>query len=161
MVDVMSAEMRSALMSRIRGKSTGPELLVRNRLWRAGFRYRLHAKGLPGRPDLVLRKWKAVVFVHGRFWHRHAGCRYFRLPKTRSDFWNEKLKRNQERDEMAIAALMGRGWRVAVVWECAVRSDPDAVGSTLANWLRQGGGSVQVEGSDQAVRSRQLHPPRI
>ena len=86
MVDVMSAEKRSALMSRIRGKSTGPELLVRNRLWRAGFRYRLHAKGLPGRPDLVLRKWKAVEFVHGCFWHRHAGCRYFRLPKTRSDF---------------------------------------------------------------------------
>ena len=161
MVYVMSAEKRSALMSRIRGKSTRPELLVRNRLWRAGFRYRLHAKGLPGRPDLVLPRWKAVVFVHGCFWHRHAGCPYFRLPKTRSDFWNEKLGRNQERDEMTIATLMGRGWRVAVVWECAVRSDPDAVGSTLANWLRQGRGSVQVEGSDQTVRNRKLHPPRI
>ena len=161
MVDVMSADKRSALMSRIRGRDTGPELRVRKQLWCAGFRYRLHTKGLPGKPDLVLPKWKAVVFVHGCFWHRHAGCPYFRLPKTRPDFWNEKLRRNQERDEMAIATLIDAGWRIAVVWECAVRIDPDAVGSKLTTWVGQGEGSIQVEGSDRAVRSRQLHPLRI
>ena len=161
MVDVMSADKRSALMSRIRGKDTGPELRVRKQLWRAGFRYRLHAKGLPGKPDLVLPKWEAVVFVHGCFWHCHAGCPYFRLPKTRPDFWDEKLRRNQERDETAISALIDVGWRVAVVWECAVRSDPDAVGRKLAAWAGRGKGNIQIEGLDQKVRSRQLPLPRI
>ena len=134
MVDVMSADKRSALMSRIRGKDTGPKLRAPKQLWRAGFRYRLHAKGLPGKPDLVLPKWKAVVLVHGCFWHRHTDCPHFRLPKTRPEFWDEKLRRNQERDEAAIAALINVGWRVAVVWECAVRNNPDAVGRKLAIW---------------------------
>ncbi len=160
MVDVMSADKRSALMSRIRGKDTAPELHVRRQLWRAGLRYRLHAKGLPGKPDLVLPKWKAVVFVHGCFWHRHTGCAYFRLPKTRPGFWDEKLRRNQERDVMAIAASIKAGWRVAVVWECALRNDPDTVGRKLTTWIRRGKRSIRIEELDHAVRSRQLHPPR-
>lgn len=160
MVDVMSADKRSALMSRIRGKDTGPELHVREQLWHAGFRYRLHTKHLPGKPDLVLPKWMAVVFVHGCFWHRHAGCTYFRLPKTRSEFWDAKLRRNQERDEIAISTLINSGWRVAVVWECAVRNDPDAVGRELTTWLKQCKGSIKVEEDDQTVQSRRLQPPR-
>jgi DNA mismatch endonuclease, patch repair protein len=95
MVDLMSAEKRSALMSRIQGKNTAPELFVRQYLWRAGFRFKLHQSGLPGRPDLVLKRWNAVLFINGCFWHRHEGCPYFRLPKTRRDFWDEKLRANR------------------------------------------------------------------
>jgi DNA mismatch endonuclease (patch repair protein) len=157
----MSAAKRSALMSRIRGKDTGPELLVRNELWRAGFRYRLHSKRLPGKPDLVLPKWKAVVFVHGCFWHRHGGCAYFRLPKSRPEFWDEKLRHNQERDERAIECLIDSGWRVAVVWECAVRSDPDAVGRILGAWIKLGRNSIQLEGADKAVYARPIQLPGL
>src|SRR5690625_5211092 len=109
MTDVMSSDKRSALMSRIRGTNTKQELLVRRYLWHAGFRYRLHVAGLPGRPVLVLPKWNAVVFVHGCFWHRHTGCPYFRMPKTRAAFWDEKLTRNKVRDSTAITALRQGG----------------------------------------------------
>lgn len=136
MADIMSAEKRSALMSRIRAKDTRPELCLRKQLWRAGFRYRLHGKQLPGQPDLVLPKWNAVVFVHGCFWHAHAGCAYFRLPKARAEFWAEKLGRNRARDAAAIAALLQDGWRVATVWECSLRADADAAGQRLTRWLR-------------------------
>lgn len=140
----MSADKRSALMSRIRAKNTKPERLVRQHLWRIGFRYRLHSKNLPGKPDLVLPKWRAAIFVHGCFWHRHLGCPYFRLPKTRTDFWDEKLRRNSERDAQAISALIEEGWRIAVVWECAVRASPQNVGSNLAEWIRSDRASLEV-----------------
>lgn len=156
MVDVTSAEKRSALMSRIRGKDTAPELLVRRYLWKSGFRYRLHAKGLPGKPDLVLAKWNAVVFVHGCFWHRHAGCTCFRLPKTRPDFWDAKLQRNRDRDVVTIRQLLNADWRVAVVWECALRVSPERVGQVLAAWLGSGGRGVQVLGQAHMVRSRSI-----
>lgn len=156
MVDVMSADKRSALMSRIRAKNTGPEILVRKYLWRAGFRYRLHNKRLPGKPDIVLPRWNAVVFVHGCFWHRHVGCPYFRLPKTRPRFWDEKLASNQARDAAAIATLIDDGWRVAVVWECAVRASADATGRTLASWLQRGPTSIQLAGSGRPIKSRKL-----
>lgn len=138
MVDVMSAEKRSALMSRIKGKNTAPEVFVRKYLWRAGLRYRLHTRGLPGKPDLVLKRWGAVVFIHGCFWHRHEGCPLFRLPKTRADFWDQKLRGNQTRDLKAIAALSADGWRVCVVWECALRSDPESTCQKLIDWIRSG-----------------------
>lgn len=153
--DVMSAEKRSALMSRIRGKDTGPELLVRRELWGAGFRYRLQVKGLPGKPDLVLPKWKAVVFVHGCFWHRHSGCDNFRLPKTRPEFWDAKLRSNSARDAAATRRLIEEGWRVAVVWECALRTDTHKVGEILVAWMTEGQGSMEITGQRHTV---QRHP---
>ena len=159
MTDVMSPDKRSALMSRIRGTNTKPELLVRKYLWHTGFRYRLHVAGLPGRPDLVLPKWNAVVFVHGCFWHRHAGCPYFRMPKTRAAFWDAKLTRNKERDSTAIAALRHGGWRVAVVWECALRTDPDEVGRRLTRWLGQVSVGVQLEAKGSDIKSTRLEKP--
>lgn len=156
MVDVMSAEKRSALMSRIRAKDTIPEMQVRRFLWANGFRYRLHPRGLAGKPDLVLDKWNAVVFVHGCFWHRHVGCSYFRLPKTRPDFWDAKLQDNRYRDAAAIKALMNAGWRVAVIWECALRGDSNRVGELLASWLRSGKKSAQIVGQKHTVHSAPL-----
>jgi len=147
MADIMSAERRSALMSRIRAKDTRPELCLRKELWRAGFRYRLHGKQLPGQPDLVLPKWNAVVFVHGCFWHAHAGCPYFQLPKSRPEFWAKKLDQNRKRDSGAVAALRKDGWRVAVVWECAVRAEAAATAQRLGRWLRSRRPTMEVKGS--------------
>lgn len=150
MVDVMSAERRSALMSRIQGKNTAPELLVRRYLWRAGLRYRLHERGLPGKPDLVLKRWGAAVFIHGCFWHRHEGCSLFRLPKTRADFWDKKLRNNQVRDLKAVDGLSKAGWRVCVVWECALRSAPQTTCQRVVDWIRSGDASAIMEASKQA-----------
>lgn len=105
-------------MARIRGKDTGPEMAVRKAFWAAGLRYRLHDKNLPGKPDLVFPGHRTVVFVHGCFWHSHEGCPNFRLPKSRTDWWAEKLARNKARDAEVRAALEAAGWRVIVVWEC-------------------------------------------
>ncbi len=106
-------------MSRVRGKDTLPEMQVRRGLHARGLRYRLQDRQLPGRPDLVFPKHKAVIFVHGCFWHAH-GCSLFRLPRTREDFWREKLAKNRMRDEQALADLNASGWRVLVIWECAL-----------------------------------------
>lgn len=119
-MDIISPEQRSALMSRIRGKDTKIELEIRRGLHTLGFRYRLGGAGLPGRPDIVLPKYRTVVFVHGCFWHRHD-CHLFRLPKTRTDFWKAKTDANHERDERAIARLAASGWHSEVVWECQLR----------------------------------------
>lgn len=151
MVDVMDAGTRSALMSRIQAKDTKPELIIRRLLWRRGFRFRLHGRKLPGKPDLVLPKWGAVVLVHGCFWHRHEGCPYFRLPKTRADFWDNKLGRNRERDAATVATLGGMGWRVAVVWECAIRTDHLAVVEQLSAWLTSGSDTIQIEALDGVI----------
>lgn len=136
MTDVMSADKRSALMSRIKGKNTKPEMLVRRALWHAGLRYRLHARHLPGRPDLVLPRWRAVVFVHGCFWHQHPGCPLAAVPATRPDFWQSKLAGNRQRDDRAREALVNAGWRVAVVWECALRRSPETTVRDLIEWIR-------------------------
>ena len=120
-MDIISPEHRSALMSRIRGKDTGIEVTVRKGLHRLGFRYRLGGAGLPGRPDIVLPKYRTVVFVHGCFWHGH-GCHLFRLPKTRPDFWKQKIEANRERDHNAALALERLGWQVETIWECALRN---------------------------------------
>lgn len=156
MVDVMSAAKRSALMSRIRGEDTRPELLVRRYLWHAGFRYGLHSARLPGKPDIVLPKWNAVVFIHGCFWHRHSGCPHFRLPKTRTAFWDKKLARNRARDSAAIATLVTHGWRVAVVWECAVRADPGVAGKKLVDWLQRSKTGIELTGAKTTVKSQRL-----
>lgn len=105
-------------MSRIRSRDTAPERLVRSALHRAGYRFRLHRKDLPGRPDIVLPKHRTVVFVHGCFWHRHVGCQYAYVPKSRHHFWNAKFRGNLERDRRHVQALRRLGWRVVTVWEC-------------------------------------------
>lgn len=152
----MSGAKRSALMSRIRARDTKPELCVRHYLWRAGFRYRLCPRNLPGKPDLVLPKWCKVVLVHGCFWHRHVDCPYFRLPKTRALFWDEKLRKNRRRDLLVIDRLVADDWRVAVVWECAVRLDSDKTGAKLAEWLVHGKGNLEVDGSTGRIRTRRM-----
>ena len=108
-------------MSQIKGKDTKPELLVRQYLHARGLRYRLHDKTLPGKPDLVLPKYKTVVFVHGCFWHKHEGCRYFVVPKTRTDFWLTKIGKNVVNDERQQAELTAAGWKVLTVWECELK----------------------------------------
>jgi DNA mismatch endonuclease (patch repair protein) len=109
-------------MSQISGKDTKPEMIVRKFLHANGFRYRLHVKELPGKPDLVLPKYNTVIFVHGCFWHVHEDCKYFKIPQTRSEWWKEKLYGNKERDEKKIEELKEMGWKVIVVWECDLKS---------------------------------------
>ena len=120
MTDVLSPAQRRLNMSRIRGRDTKPEMLIRRGLHARGLRYRLHDRSLPGRPDLVFPKYHTAVFIHGCFWHAH-GCSLSTLPATRRDFWKEKLAANAARDHRAIVALQSEGWRVLVIWECALR----------------------------------------
>lgn len=127
MVDSLSPEHRSWNMSRIRGKDTGPETQLRSMLHRAGYRYRLHSPDLPGRPDIVLRKYSTVIFVNGCYWHRHRGCRKATTPTTRTEFWLAKFKATVDRDIRKTAELIAAGWRVLVVWECEIASQPVAV----------------------------------
>ncbi|HSC54077.1 MAG TPA: very short patch repair endonuclease [Phnomibacter sp.] len=123
MSDVHSAAVRSFNMSRIRSENTGPELLLRKVLFANGFRFRLHDKSLPGKPDIVLKKFKTVVFVHGCFWHGHQGCKYFVVPKTRTEWWQNKIAGNQRNDAVKRAALTLAGWNVLEVFECALKKD--------------------------------------
>ena len=131
-MDVHSKEVRSYNMSRIKGKNTKPEILLRKSLYSKGFRYRINDNSLPGSPDIVLKKYKTVIFVHGCFWHMHEGCRYFKYPSTNSDWWKEKLNRNKERDERNIKELEKRGYKVIIVWECEIKNS----GSTM-NFVKQ------------------------
>ena len=133
-MDTLTPEERSALMSRIRGVNTKPELIVRRALHAQGYRFRLYGRGLPGRPDLVFRKRRMVVFVHGCFWHRHDGCAKSRLPKTRRDYWRDKFEGNVQRDKRNAQRLAEDGWRVFVVWECEVEKD-DALIERLTEFL--------------------------
>lgn len=118
MVDRLTSEHRSWNMGRIRGSNTAPERVVRSLLHSMGFRFRLHRRNLPGRPDIVLPKWEMVVFVHGCFWHRHKGCRLAYTPKSRVEFWSAKFAGNVERDARAAKQLRKQGWTVVTVWEC-------------------------------------------
>jgi len=143
--DVVDGPTRSRMMSGIKGRDTKPEMAVRRALFAAGFRFRLHRRDLPGVPDVVLPGKRVAVFVHGCFWHRHTGCRYATLPATRPEFWKAKLDGNAVRDSRAVGALLALGWRVMVVWECAVRDRATllALPETLAEWIR--GGAVTGE----------------
>lgn len=123
MTDFMKPEQRSRAMAKVGGKETRLERKLRSSLHRKGFRFRKNVSGLPGTPDIVLPKHKAIIFIHGCFWHQHAGCKKNTIPDTRSDFWREKLQANRERDARVIDELSGRKWRVAVVWECQLRTD--------------------------------------
>lgn len=131
MADRISAERRSWLMSRVAAKNTTPELAVRRQAHAMGLRFRLHRRDLPGCPDLVFPKYRTVIFVHGCFWHRHAGCSKATTPKSRVEYWSAKFERNLARDAWALRALEEAGWHVLIVWECAARQ-PDKIASILA-----------------------------
>lgn len=136
-------------MSAIRGRNTRPELFLRKSLHRRGFRYRLHARDLPGRPDLVFPRYKAVLFAHGCFWHMHD-CHLFKWPSTRQEFWKTKLEANRSRDDRNIAALTRAGWRIGVVWECSLkgpaRRDPEEVVDQCEEWLCSDRDSLEIAG---------------
>ncbi|XGA81731.1 DNA mismatch endonuclease Vsr [Halomonas sp. CH40] len=119
--DVLTRPQRTYCMSRIQGKHTKPEMAVRRYLHGQGFRFRLHRKDLPGKPDLVLPRYRLVVFVHGCFWHRHQGCYYATSPATRKEFWLNKLEENVKRDHRQQKELIEQGWRILVIWECGIR----------------------------------------
>lgn len=136
-MDVVGPATRSRMMAGIRGKGTRPELAVRRALHASGFRFRLHDARLPGRPDIVLPRYHAVVLVHGCFWHRHEGCRLTTVPATRAEFWEEKFAGNVARDARNIALLASTGWRIAVLWECGLRAkDLTPLITRLGAWLR-------------------------
>lgn len=121
-MDIWSKEKRSEVMSKIRGKNTKPEMILRSELFKLGFRFRVHQKDLPGKPDIVLPKYKTAIFVHGCFWHYHKDCREGRIPTSNSKFWTEKLQRNISKDEANIKALRKAKWKVIVVWECDIEN---------------------------------------
>lgn len=137
------------MMSGIRGKNTKPELIIRKALHARGFRYRIHCKDLPGNPDLCLPKYRAVIFVHGCFWHGHD-CHLFKWPKTRPEFWEAKIGRNREVDADAEARLLAAGWRVATVWECAIkgreRLSLEELTTRCADWLVSGQQRLTIRG---------------
>jgi DNA mismatch endonuclease, patch repair protein len=148
MTDVHTPEGRSKNMRAVRSKNTSPELLIRKLLFARGFRFRLHVGSLPGVPDIVLPKYRTVIFVHGCFWHGHD-CYLFKLPQTRTDFWKTKIDANSARDMRNTATLRLAGWRVLSVWECALkgrlRQDKDELGDRLARRIRAEADSVQEE----------------
>lgn len=134
-MDVHDTATRSYNMSQIKGKDTKPELLVRKFLFANGLRYRLHVKNLPGKPDIVLRKYKTVIFVHGCFWHGHEGCQYFKIPGTRTDWWKEKIGKNKANDEKNKFALQSSGWKIITVYGCELKKK--VKDETLRNVLTQ------------------------
>lgn len=137
MTDIVPAGKRSEMMAAIRGKDTKPEMRIRKTLFACGYRYRLHRRDLPGTPDIVLPARRVAIFVHGCFWHGHAGCRLAPAPTTRPEFWQKKFATNRLRDKAATEALKTAGWRVLVVWDCFVRSckTSDALMGPLTSWI--------------------------
>lgn len=133
-MDVFSKEKRSQVMSSVKSTDTKPEMIVRKYLHANGFRYGLHNQKLPGHPDIVLRKYKTIVFINGCFWHGHEGCRHYTVPKTNTTYWTAKVRRNVERDAENIAKLKSKGWRVITIWECELKSDMRE--KTLTNLVR-------------------------
>jgi DNA mismatch endonuclease (patch repair protein) len=139
--NLLDDEARRKMMAGFRSKDTKPEMLVRRALHRLGYRFRLHRRDLPGKPDIVLPRHRLAILVHGCFWHQHEGCRDARMPRTRQDYWSAKFQRNLERDQETAAALTALGWRVAVIWECGARK-PGLDSDLLA--LLGTGGSVSA-----------------
>ncbi|HAP57581.1 MAG: very short patch repair endonuclease [Sphaerochaeta sp.] len=142
MSDCFSVEKRSRIMAGIKAKDTKAELAVRTFLFRQGFRYRIHDTRLPGKPDIVLPKYKTVIFINGCFWHAHQGCKHFTLPKTNRPFWEQKLLRNRERDQYVLASLLQMGYHVLVVWECELsppaRREETLLGLANEIWQAEG-----------------------
>ena len=157
MTDIVDQQTRSRMMAGIRGKDTKPELALRRTLHARGFRFRLHSKTVHGRPDLVLPKYRAIVFVHGCFWHRHEGCGYASTPATRSEFWQAKFAANVARDSSVRGALLDEGWRVATIWECALRKPEQVSVATdrLAEWLVAVGDTLELGENEASARVRE------
>ncbi|NTV98125.1 MAG: DNA mismatch endonuclease Vsr [Chlorobiaceae bacterium] len=149
MTDIVDRKTRSRMMSGIRGHNTKPELLVRSLLHRQGFRFRLHAKDLPGKPDIVFPRYNAVIFVNGCFWHGHD-CHLFKWPSTREEFWRQKINRNRHKDHESIDALHSGGWRIGIVWECALKgkyrlSHVELMGQ-ISEWLYSTSTNQEIRG---------------
>lgn len=136
-MDIWSKQKRSEVMSKIRGKNTKPEMILRSLLFRQGFRFRVHKKDLPGKPDIVLPKYKTVIFVHGCFWHYHKECREGRIPSTNTKFWEGKLFNNVEKDARYKETLEKMGWNVLTVWECEIEKSTDEVLNKIVTLLNQ------------------------
>lgn len=149
MADIIDKASRSAVMSKIRGKDTKIEIVIRQALHRAGYRFRLHDRRLPGCPDIVLKRFRAVIFVHGCFWHGHT-CRLFRWPRTREHFWRQKIQGNRDRDKKTLGEYAHTDWRVATVWECAFRGanirELERVTKRLDAWLGGTRRSLDIRG---------------
>jgi len=148
MTDIVDSYTRSRMMSGIRGKDTIPEMEIRRQLHGLGFRYRLHDKRLPGKPDVVLKQFNAVIFVHGCFWHRHK-CRLFKWPMTRSEFWKAKINHNHENDIKVLKQLKSSGWRVCIVWECSIKGaekNIQEITQIIARWLKSNNPMLEIPG---------------
>jgi DNA mismatch endonuclease, patch repair protein len=148
MTDIVDSKTRSRMMSGIKGKNTKPEILIRSLLHRNGFRFRIHEKNLPGKPDIVLKRYQAVIFVHGCFWHRHL-CHLFKWPKTRPDFWRDKINKNVINDQKNIQALTSLGWRICIVWECSIKGihkNIQVTTSKLEKWLKSEKQFMEITG---------------
>ncbi len=137
MTDIVDKATRSRMMAGIRGKDTEPEMLVRRFLFKSGFRYRLHDSIIPGKPDLVLPKYKLVIFVHGCFWHRHKGCKLAYTPKSNIDRWMNKFRDNVQRDANQVQQLISAGWKVLIIWECGLRQNNSTL-EWMPDYLRKG-----------------------
>lgn len=142
-------------MSHVRSFNSGPELKLRNVLWRQGFRYRINDKRLPGSPDIVLPKYRTVIFVHGCFWHGHQGCKYYTVPKTNTEFWTAKVMRNQQRDQEVWRQLEAKGWYVIVVWECELKKGrfEDTVNNVAAEIIRNGNSYHYIQAARKKARA--------
>ncbi|MFD2706606.1 very short patch repair endonuclease [Salibacterium lacus] len=151
MSDIMSDELRSKVMSRIKNSNTKPELIIRKGLHALGFRYRINVKNMAGKPDLVLPKYKAVIFVNGCFWHGH-GCSLFQWPKTKIEFWENKITSNINRDLNNTRYLNSVGWKVGTIWECSLRGkyrkDTDVVINSISKWVKQSDDNLEIKEHD-------------
>jgi len=157
MADVHSKETRSYNMSQIKGKDTKPELIVRKFLFANGFRYRLHDKKLSGKPDIVLPRFKTIIFIHGCFWHGHTNCKYFVMPKTRTNFWKAKILGNKNKDIINTRTLKKNGWKVLTIWECQLKRNK--VDKTLKKIVEKLVGKTTLENfvhHTMATRQRML-----
>jgi len=162
-MDTVAPWTRSRMMAGIRGADTGPERLVRSALFARGFRYRINCPDLPGKPDIKLTRYRAVILVHGCFWHAHA-CRHFRLPASNVPFWTVKLAKNRERDLRNVSELLAAGWRVCIVWECllksvAFRTEPGAIVDLLAAWVRGQEPFLELFDAEAAVSVSESESP--
>ncbi len=156
MSDNLTPSQRKLCMSNIHGANTQPELLLRRGLWGLGYRYRVNDKRLPGSPDIVLSKYRSVIFVHGCFWHGHKDCKNYTVPKTNTDFWVAKVRRNQERDQEVWRKLEAKGWSVIIVWECELEKNrlPDTIAHVSAEIKANGALYRQRKAERRAERER-------
>lgn len=163
MADIVDRATRSRMMAGIRGKDTKPELEIRRALHRKGFRFRLHAKDLPGRPDILLPRYNVAILVHGCFWHGHD-CPYFKRPSTRQSFWLSKIAGTKRRDERKLTELLELGWRVLIVWECALRDrrpvEKAELNNQVAEWIRGDARTATIPFARSLTSNSDLHDSR-